>query len=73
MMVQTIKATPFGVKRIYSIDGECVWSEYLQWAPLKRDNSTPVSHRVTKNDVHQFINRYRLNAAHLVQSQSVSV
>ena len=73
MVVQNITATPFGVKRIYSVDGECVWSEYLQWAPLKRREATPVrcegmpvrSQQTSNNGVFQFMSRYRANAVFL--------
>lgn len=31
MVTKSIIETPFGSKFIYRIDGECVWSEYIQF------------------------------------------
>lgn len=36
MVTKSIIETPFGSKFIYRIDGECVWSEYIQFDPSKR-------------------------------------
>ena len=36
MVTKSIMETPFGSKFIYRIDGECVWSEYIQFDRIAR-------------------------------------
>ncbi|MFM2095206.1 MAG: hypothetical protein RIS70_2330 [Planctomycetota bacterium] len=36
MVTKSIIETPFGSKFIYRIDGECVWSEYIQFDRSER-------------------------------------
>ena len=33
MVTKSLASTPFGKKLIYKINGECIWSEYLSFAP----------------------------------------
>ena len=36
MVTKSLASTPFGKKLIYRINGECIWSEYLSFAPATR-------------------------------------
>jgi hypothetical protein len=38
VVTKSLASTPFGKKLIYKINGECIWSEYISFAP------TPSSH-----------------------------
>lgn len=40
MVTKSLASTPFGKKLIYRINGECIWSEYVSFAPA------PSSHPV---------------------------
>ena len=42
MVTKSLAETPFGKKLVYSIDGECIWSEYLPFSKSKqlRDPAT---------------------------------
>jgi hypothetical protein len=33
MVTKSLATTPFGKKLIYRINGECIWSEYVSFAP----------------------------------------
>ncbi|MHB8957373.1 MAG: hypothetical protein ACYC4U_30800 [Pirellulaceae bacterium] len=33
MVTKSLTSTPFGKKLIYKINGECIWSEYVSFAP----------------------------------------
>lgn len=33
MVTKSLASTPFGKKLIYRINGECIWSEYVSFAP----------------------------------------
>lgn len=36
MVTKSLASTPFGKKLIYRINGECIWSEYVSFAPATR-------------------------------------
>lgn len=36
MVTKSLASTPFGKKLIYRINGECIWSEYVSFAPPTR-------------------------------------
>lgn len=36
MVTKSMASTPFGMKLIYKINGECIWSEYLSGSPTPK-------------------------------------
>jgi hypothetical protein len=36
VVTKSLASTPFGKKVVYRIDGECIWSEYVSFAPSQK-------------------------------------
>lgn len=37
VVTKSLASTPFGKKVVYRIDGECIWSEYVSFAPSRKE------------------------------------
>ena len=45
MVTKSMASTPFGMKLIYKINGECIWSEYLSFSSTADDEPHTISFR----------------------------
>jgi hypothetical protein len=41
VVTKSMASTPFGMKLIYKINGECIWSEYLSFSPTPKASRSP--------------------------------